>query len=85
MDFMNGYARSADMTSMAYESVTPSDANDLRYFTVEIVVGQAGSLSVEDVSGAVVDITNLPVGKYQMAARKIRATGTNASDISVFY
>ena len=66
--------------------VTPSDANDLANGPCRaLVIGTAGSLSVVTLAGEVRNLLGVPVGVLPLQVRRVRATGTTATNISALY
>jgi hypothetical protein len=66
--------------------VTPSDTNDLPNGPCRaLVVGGAGSLSVVTLAGEVRNLLGIPVGVLPLQVRRVRATGTVASNLTALY
>jgi hypothetical protein len=78
-----------DPASSQYEVVTPADDNtDLKYVSRAIEIALAGTLSVIDEKGDVVNFPSFPAGhRFEIRATRIRLTGTSvaAGNIVVFY
>jgi len=64
-------------------AVTPSNTNDLPNPCQALWIGGAGSggLSVITVNGQQVDFAGVPVGRFEINARRVRVTGTNVTSI----
>lgn len=64
-------------------AVTPNDSADLPSPCQALWIGGAGSgaLSVITVGGQQVDFAGVPVGRFEINARRVRATGTNVTSI----
>lgn len=63
-------------------SITPNDNSDLPTYIRAVTLGQPGTLSWNGIDGAAYSTATLPAGTYPMFARRIRATGTTASQIT---
>ncbi len=76
--------RSSSQTSPAVDAaaIIPSDGQDLPEPTRAIYVGSGGTLGVQMVSGATVDLTGALSGAiYPLRVRRVLATGTSATDL----
>lgn len=75
---------SRGVTGPAYGSVaiTPDDGADLETDVRAITIGTAGTLSWVGVNGGTYATASLPAGTYPILARRIRATGTTAAQIT---
>ena len=62
-------------------AVTPNDGADLSYSARALYIGTAGALVVDTVGGETVTFANVPVGWFPVRVKRVRATGTAASDI----
>jgi hypothetical protein len=66
--------------------VTPSDTQDLPLGTCqELLIGTGGNLSVITRAGNQRDLTGVPAGRLRLQVRRVRATGTTASNITALY
>jgi hypothetical protein len=63
-------------------AIVPSDGSDVDVTTRGIYVGGAGNLTVVLVGGQTVTLNNVPAGSIlPIAATRVKATGTTASDL----
>lgn len=78
-----------EISSSHAQIVTPvDDVTDLPFMARFIDIGAAGTLSVVDESGAVVNFPSMPAGHtFFIRASRIRLTGTTvaAGNIVVYY
>lgn len=66
-------------------AVTPNDSVDL-VSTGILHVGGAGNLNVDFTDGTTVSINNVAAGTIlPVRVKRVRATGTSATNISLFY
>src|SRR4030095_15904336 len=84
---VGGMAWSDHMDSYnVWTQITPSNAVDLGEVTDGILVGGAGDSAAVMQNGAVVTLKNMPGGAWvPIAARRINATGTTATDLVALY
>lgn len=75
-----------NQTIFAYIApITPSDANDLANSGI-LYVGGAGAVKVDLLNGSTVTIAGLTAGTFlPVRVKKVHATGTTATNISVMY
>lgn len=66
-------------------AVTPSDSTDLPIQPRSLYIGGSGTLVVDMQGGATVTFTAVPVGILEIRARRVRATGTTATNILALY
>lgn len=80
----NPFYHTTNLTPPAYRafSITPSDSTDLSIDIRAVTIGTSGILSYINPEGAICTTADLPVGTYPLFARRIRATGTTASQIT---
>ena len=72
------------LTSPAMDAadVTPNDATPLQTVSRALYVGGGGDIAVEMLSGATIVFRNVPGGAIlPMRARRVLATGTNATEL----
>jgi hypothetical protein len=63
-------------------AVVPHNDNDLAQPTRALWVGGAGTVAVDTVGGQTVTFTGVPAGTLlRVAVRRVRATGTSATNI----
>lgn len=75
---------SKSATGPAYGSVaiTPNNSADLATDIRAVTIGGAGTLSWVGIDGVTYATASLPAGTYPLLARRIRATGTTATQIT---
>jgi hypothetical protein len=78
-DFVSKGARTDPITSAA--AVTPSDSVDLGDVTRALYVGVAGDVTVVMLDGQTVTFTAMPVGWHPIRAKRVKSTGTAATNI----
>jgi hypothetical protein len=66
-------------------AVSPSNSNDLDPIPRGLYVGVTGNLSLTDIDGTVVTFVAAPVGYHPLRPRRVRATGTTATNIVAIY
>lgn len=63
-------------------AITPNDSTDLTRWTRSVYVGGSGNLSVILVGDtAAVTFTNLQAGYHPLRVKRVRSTGTTATNI----
>lgn len=65
-------------------AITPSDANDLSYYALMLVIGTGGALKVTTISNETVTLT-VPAGQLPLHVKKVFATGTTATGITALW
>jgi len=81
-----GRAAAANGPVGAFRAVTPNDADDLPDGdTRGLFVGQAGSLMIVGGDGAEVTLHSAASQYHPLPVRRVRATGTTATDIIALY
>jgi hypothetical protein len=75
----------SSLSDPAYDAynVLPSDTDILPWTTTAIYVGVAGDVTVTMASGNKVLFTAMPIGWHYIRVRRIWATGTHATNITV--
>lgn len=69
-----------------WATVTPSDGTDLSAIPRALYVGTAGDISVTGADGLAATFVGVPGGQIlPVRARRVRATGTTASNILALY
>lgn len=63
-------------------TVAPSDTADLPDAVRAVTLGTGGTLSFMNDDGLIHTTAPLPAGTYSLLARRVRATGTTATDIT---
>lgn len=82
IDDYKGHQSTLTGPATAGEAITPDNSTDLPFATRAIYVGQAGDLSVELISGNIVQLTNVVPGTiYPLRAKRVRASGTTAGGL----
>ena len=82
-DPFSSFSRSPIAPGQRHASVTPSDGDDLPFVSRLIYVGTGGAMVAVDRSGAAVSYKVQDGTMLAMQVVRIRATGTDASDIVV--
>lgn len=81
-DTFSGHAAGLESPAANASTIAPSDFTDLPDATRAIYVGTGGALSVELVSGDVIDLSNVQTGMiYPLRVRKVRSSGTTATGL----
>ena len=69
--------------AIAAYSVTPSDSVDLTQPIRQVTINGSGTISyVSSIDGNTYGTNTPPVGPYPMFAKRIRSTGTTATEIT---
>lgn len=82
--FKNSYGEVSDLTWPATKAaaVTPSDGTDLTSIPRALYVGVSGDVSVDmEESGDAIVFKAVPVGILPIRVKRVRATGTTATNI----
>lgn len=79
--FLN-QAKGVTSPALGALAVTPADGTDLAEPVRAVTIGGGGRLSFVGIDGKTYVTGVLPAGSYAMFARRIRATGTTATDIT---
>jgi hypothetical protein len=75
-----------DSPATAAFSVTPNDSTDFAFYTRGLWIGGAGNLSVQMMNDTILTFSGVPAGTLlPLAVRKVRATGTTATNIVGVY
>ncbi len=67
------------------EVITKSDTAVLPSATSWILVGTAGTLTIDTPGGETQVLLNVPAGMFPIAAKKVWATGTSAAGLTGFW
>lgn len=63
-------------------AITPHNTRDLPWDTRMITIGSPGAISFVSPEGTTNNTAILPAGSYPVIARRVRTSGTTASDIT---
>lgn len=66
-------------------AVVPSDANDLAREARALYIGVTGDVVLDTPDGATLTFKAAPVGILSVSAKRVRATGTTATNIIALY
>lgn len=75
-------ARGLIASAEASFAITPSDESDLPETIRQITLASDGTLRWTGRDGVINETATLPAGSYPIAARRIHASGTSASDLT---
>ena len=78
----SSFTDTASMPAVGSFAVTPSNGADLTEQIRAITISGAGTVSWVGADGATYNTASLPPGTYEIAAVRIRATGTTATGIT---
>ena len=76
------HSRGVTGPAMGSFAITPADGTDLSTDVRAVTIGTAGTLSWVGIDGTTYTTASLPAGTYPLTARRIRATGTTAAQIT---
>jgi hypothetical protein len=76
-----GFSDAANLPAMNAAAVTTSDTVDLANVTKAIYVGVSGDVAVIMANGQTVTLKAAPVGYLAIRIRRVKATGTTATNI----
>lgn len=80
----SAYMSGASAPAIGSHAVTPSDTVDLPEVIRAVTIGGSGTLAWRGVDGQDYQTAVLPAGTYAVAAIRIMATGTTATDITAW-
>lgn len=81
-DPFSSHATALDSPARRAASVTPADGTDLTTTARALWVGGGGNITLDTAGGDTVTIPNIPDGAVlPVTARRIRSTGTTATNI----
>ncbi|WP_136685889.1 spike base protein, RCAP_Rcc01079 family [Falsirhodobacter xinxiangensis] len=81
-DRFHTHSKGVTAPALGAIAVTPSDSTDLPEMVRAVTLGGGGTLGFVGGDGQTYVTGVLPAGTYAVFARRIRATGTTASDIT---
>lgn len=86
-DVYESWRAGLDSPALGAFPVTPNDSTDLATTARALYVGGAGNVSIDDLSGrTAVVFTAVPAGMIlPVRAKRVRATGTTATNIVALY
>ena len=76
----NGYLNASNPGDDAFP-ITPNDGADLAEPVRALLIGTAGALSVVTLTGTTRTFPGVPVGLFPIGVRRVRSTGTTATNI----
>lgn len=81
-DRFTNHSKGVTAPALGAIAVSPSDSADLPETLRAVTLGGAGTLSFVGTDGLVHQTGTLPAGTYPVFIRRLRATGTTATDIT---
>lgn len=78
----HSWSKSAAGPALGSFAITPNNSTDLATDIRAVTIGTAGTLSWVSVGGDTQTTAPLPPGTYPIYARRIRASGTTATQIT---